>query len=420
MQGGASSSWDTKGLTVPLNPLSSKQRYTCELCGKPATIMCGLSRCVYYCSTEHQAIDWAGIHGKIWHLLAPLRQPPPPVNSEEERQRRILTIQMSTHALLDLCKNEAGKFLVRGQYELAIPGALKALRFAMDIYGSGHIELVSAYLLLAEANLGLGRYKIAEEFLSLANWSVFKNPSCKNALRSQLHRLFGKLYASQGRHDDAMTALAKDVYYSSLELGPEHVHTAGGYYYLANVCLMREQVEHALAFYDKVVDIWFKFLANLRKEQQDAIDAAQASGDSEGRTSTLDGEAVPTIPRLEDFLSESQVGEAIEMLRSILDSREKFLGAKHIATGEASYVLGILRQATGYVDEARTLFDNALQIYELQVGPDHELSVDIKRSLESLDSRDDTSEAGQSDQEENAPGHKEKGPGPVPEAVPLK
>jgi hypothetical protein len=44
--------------------------------------------------------------------------------------------------------------LVTGQYEYAVPGALQSLRFSVDVYGHGRIELVPAYLLLAEANLG--------------------------------------------------------------------------------------------------------------------------------------------------------------------------------------------------------------------------------------------------------------------------
>ena len=47
-------------------------------------------------------------------------------------------------------------------------------------------------------------YLQAEEFLSLANWSVLKNPDCSNHLRSQLHRNFGKLYSAQGKLDEAL------------------------------------------------------------------------------------------------------------------------------------------------------------------------------------------------------------------------
>ena len=32
------------------------------------------------------------------------------------------------------------------------------------------MEMIPSYLQLAEANLGLGRFQQAEEFLSLANW----------------------------------------------------------------------------------------------------------------------------------------------------------------------------------------------------------------------------------------------------------
>ncbi len=106
---------------------------------------------------------------------------------------------MSQHALIDLCKNEAQKQLVQGQFELAVPGALQSLRFSMEVYGPGRIELVSAYVLLAEANLGMQKFKQAEEFLLYANWSMLKNPHCSNELRSQLHRNFGKLYAAQVR-----------------------------------------------------------------------------------------------------------------------------------------------------------------------------------------------------------------------------
>lgn len=65
--------------------------------------------------------------------------------------------------------------------------------------------------LLYRLHAGLSRFKLAEEFLSLANWNVLKNPDCSNALKSQLYRLFGKLYASQGRYQDALLQLAHDV-----------------------------------------------------------------------------------------------------------------------------------------------------------------------------------------------------------------
>ena len=157
------------------------------------------------------------------------------VGSEEDRAKREYTLNMSKRALVDLCQQEAAKFLVAQRHELAIPGAVQAISFLKDLHGDGSMELVPPYLQLAEANLGLGRFSQAEEFLSLANWSVLKNPDCSNAIRSQLHRNFGKLYSAQGKLDEALQELAKDIYCSSLEVGPEHVDTSAGYYHMASI-----------------------------------------------------------------------------------------------------------------------------------------------------------------------------------------
>jgi hypothetical protein len=341
---------------VKLNPLSvaKGKKFVCELCGKSATLACQHCRVTYYCAKEHQSVDWYGIHEKICQLLGALRTLRPTLGSEEERQRRNLTVQMSQHALIDLCKNEAQKQLVAAHYELAIPGALQSLRFSMEVYGAGRIELVPAYLLLAESNLGLKRYKVAEEFLLYANWSVLKNPDCSNELKSQLYRNFGKLYASQGRYDDALKQLANDVYYSSLESGPEHIDTAGGYFYMADVFLTTEAVDQALAFYDKVVDIWYKFLIKLRRRPDESIS---------------------------DYLSEAHIGEAVEMLKSILTARKRYLGRTHIATGEASYALATLKHITGFEADARKLYRTALAIYEQHLGAQNESTAAIRAAL---------------------------------------
>lgn len=62
----------------------------------------------------------------------------------------------------------------------------QALAFSKEIFGDGSIEMVPPYLLLSEANLGLGALQSAEGFLSMANWSILKTPKCSNAIRSQV------------------------------------------------------------------------------------------------------------------------------------------------------------------------------------------------------------------------------------------
>ena len=181
-----------------LNPLATAkgQKLLCELTGKPASIVVSYFGVpYYYCDRSTLELDWNGIKQKIAQLLVPLRQPPSVIPSVEERERQEANVRKSKLALIDLCRMEATKFLVHGDFELSIPGAVQALRYSLDVYGAGKIELVPCYLLLAEANLGLGRHKQAEEYLSLANWSILKNPDCSNRTKSQLYRNFGKLYA---------------------------------------------------------------------------------------------------------------------------------------------------------------------------------------------------------------------------------
>lgn len=91
------------------------------------------------------------------------------------RARVPLQHSKDTKPLLDLCSSNHHAHPTTQQ----IPGAVQSLRFSTQVFGDGAIEIVHAYLLLAEANLGLRRYKQTEEFLGMANWSVLKNPDCR-------------------------------------------------------------------------------------------------------------------------------------------------------------------------------------------------------------------------------------------------
>ena len=347
---------------LPVNMLAQPKdvKLVCEMTGAPATIQLITPYLTLYFATRTDAeIAWAGILHKIIPLLGPIRTAPAVIGSEEERQRRQYTLEVSKRALIDLTKNEAANLLARGQYQLSIPGAQQSMTFIKDVHGDQSVELVPAYLLLAEANLGLRRYKAAEEFLSLANWSVLQNPECSNLIRSQLHRNFGKLYAGQGKHVEALKQLAHDVYFSSLEVGPEHVDTAAGYFHMANIFSSQNRVENGLAFYDKVVDIWYKFLANVRSNAQDI-----------------------------DVLGEAQIAEAMDMLKNVWQIREKFLGNEHIATGESRFTLGLLYLFVGETQSALGHISVAKTIYTEHLGEDHPSTQDVISVLTQLSTMD--------------------------------
>lgn len=58
----------------------------------------------------------------------------------------------------------------------------------------------------------------------------------------QLHRNFGKLHTAQNKLDEALSDLSKDIYCSSLEVGPEHIDTSAGYFLMANIFYAQRKV----------------------------------------------------------------------------------------------------------------------------------------------------------------------------------
>ena len=104
------------------------------------------------------------------------------------------------------------KHLVAEEFKLAMPGALQAQRHSIQLFGASKTELVPAYLLLAEASMGLESYDQAESYLSKARYNVLENPDCSNSLKSRLHRQWGRLMLVTGRVDEARTELADDVF----------------------------------------------------------------------------------------------------------------------------------------------------------------------------------------------------------------
>nr|XP_045005758.1 zinc finger MYND domain-containing protein 12 isoform X4 [Jaculus jaculus] len=187
------------------------RRLCCEVCEAPAKRVCTACTVTYYCGPVHQRADWGSIHEKICQLLIPLRTAMPFYNSEEERQHGLQQLQQRQKHLIEFCYTVAQKYLFEGKHEDAVPAALHSLRFRMNVHGLNSVELVPAYLLLAEASLGLGRIVQAEEYLSQAQWTVLKSTDCSNATYSLLHRNLGLLYMAKENFEEARYHLANDV-----------------------------------------------------------------------------------------------------------------------------------------------------------------------------------------------------------------
>lgn len=160
------------------------------------------------------------------------------IGSEAERKRRDESLKDSKIAELTQKKSEAEACLSQGQFEASIPVALTAMNLSVELFGKESIDVVPCYLLLAEANLGTQQLGQAEWYLSQANWAVVKTPDCSFHIRSIVHRCFGKLYAQQGRTEEALTHLSSNVYYCARESGPQSIDCADGYFLLAQVFYM--------------------------------------------------------------------------------------------------------------------------------------------------------------------------------------
>ena len=57
----------------------------------------------------------------------------------------------------------------------------------------------------------MGRIKEADQYLSQAQWSVLKTPSCDPWLKSRLHRNLGQLAAAKNLLTEARRHFAEDV-----------------------------------------------------------------------------------------------------------------------------------------------------------------------------------------------------------------
>jgi tetratricopeptide (TPR) repeat protein len=174
------------------------------------------------------------------------------------------------------------------------------LKFSKEIFGDMSVEVVEPYLILAQACLGLQNTRQAEEvnraftmaliltnflsllndlqYLSLAKWIVLNDEKCSDRIISRLHQLLGRLHTFEGHLDQAKEEYARSVFYSAKCFGAEAIATSGGYYSLGAVFLTQGSVESALAYYDKVVDIWYKYLSALHTKALEGLGGMTVAG----------------------------------------------------------------------------------------------------------------------------------------------
>lgn len=334
---------------------------------------------VWLCSYLNEDLAdqaWHGIVRKIAHLLSPLLQPIPLVGTQEERNRRLTNTTLSKRSLVEYCLAESASLLSLQKFNLAFPAAIQALKFCKEIDGEKSLSLVEPYLQLAQALVGMKQLGKAEEYLASARWIVLNSENCSDKIRWKLYNLKGRIGTAQGNFESAKQDYAYAIYYASNCYGAESIATSLGFYRLGDVFLAQGNMECALAYFDKVVDIWYKYLCELQ----------QGTTDFTTKKNTLQQQNI-TAERLSaitaEQLTEENLVEGRNHLEAIFEHRKRLLGNGHIATGEIQYTLGLFDfLLLNNEASAEHFIVAALQAYELQLGAAHSSTKHVGNMLE--------------------------------------
>ncbi|XP_054634506.1 zinc finger MYND domain-containing protein 12 [Dunckerocampus dactyliophorus] len=328
----------------------------CELCQKRAYLQCARCRVTFYCDKEHQQSDWKGIHERICQLLIPIRTPS---LFSMQRAGRIENL-LKTKELIEICRLVAESKLSEGKHQQAVPAAQACLRCSVDVYGPNTVQLVPAYLLLADANMGMGNLVLVAELLSQAEWAVLKSPECGHAVHHRLHRSMGCLHTATENFNTALFHFANDIYFASEEYGLENTVTCGGYFLMADVFAKQGKPSVVHSLYTEVAETWHTHLCKLLG---DHIQNIQKN---------------PSI--LEPSFDKGQQVEVDKMLRTILEFEQDDSRKEPTQIALVAHSLAMLSFIGG--DSSKALGFGRTALQASQLIPNHDLTEPIRALLQ--------------------------------------
>jgi len=284
-------------------------------------------------------------------------------------RRRVDLVEPFKLALLKLTSQEAAKMMALADYPAALPLALDAVKQGQRLFlAQPALEMFPLYLLAAQANLGLRRSRQCEDFLSLASHLVVQEAAgMTHMMQAHLSRLYGQLYVLEGRLEEALEAFAEDVYYCSLEHGPNDVRTSLGYYNLGKVFQSLGQAEQCLACNDQSVTIWVDTLRSVVLGHESVLAPRAAARES--------------LP-----LNDLQLLEVMDMLRDIKATHQELLGESHPRAGDLHFVLGLCLMYLQKWDAAEEELGLARDVFQSS-GEGEPLEV-VNEAFSLLQSRD--------------------------------
>ncbi|XP_076472657.1 zinc finger MYND domain-containing protein 12-like isoform X2 [Babylonia areolata] len=113
------------------------------------------------------------------------------------------------------------------------------------------------------ASVVWGKLSQAKDYLGRASWMLLKTPDAPAAIKSNLHRVQGQLYAAKGKDAEALREFAEDIYQATVAYGTDHIETSGGYFHMANIFFRQGRRLVADSIYRQVTNMWHAYLHRI-------------------------------------------------------------------------------------------------------------------------------------------------------------
>jgi tetratricopeptide (TPR) repeat protein len=325
---------------------------------------------------EKCVVDWVGIDQQFKELYESLTGPKEALQSDDERSKSEKNTEFGLRAIVDLVRGESLRLLELGNLEEAYYGSIQSLKYSEEIFGNQSNELVPAYLLIAKTTYGLRKYRKCEQFLSLANWGIMKNPHAKVSHQADLRFHLGLLYASTDRMEDAIESLSLHIFHRSHQYDAKSIFTTPGYLQLGLLFQQVGNVEAAVSCYDMVESAWEKFLSPI-------LDA-QEGLDGGGEEVDLRLKAMGTSDDMEQEDGGLSKLESVRCMSKVVSLRADKFGKDDVRTAESQRLLGVLYHWLGEDEKAREHLEKSIIILQGELGGQNPRVRQIENLLESI------------------------------------
>jgi len=249
-----------------------------------------------------------------------------------------------------------------GFYDEALLHHKRALALRLEIFGPGHFDVASSYLVVGEYYYHKGEYDKSLEYLQKA-LTVNPNEEHAHVVISESYKNLGLLYLKRGEYDKVMEYFRKEGAIKSKHLNPDSVSMAKYYNNIALVYRNKGEYDEAMKYYMKSREIF------LKREGPDNLILSQVHFN---------------IGYILKKMGEHD--KALEYMQKALATKLKLQGSDHPHVGKNYLGIGQLHhedaqaQNKAVPDVALEYYQKFLDIY-LKVEANHPLVANCYNSL---------------------------------------